>query len=388
VAREQARNDLAAWRAQLFAVHPELRLVRGAAEIPSSSQLRQIAGDPATVVLAYAAVADRTWLFVITGDASSNLAVHRLAVDNATLSTRVHKLRDGLASRSLDFAADARKLSADLLQPAASALRGAKRVIIIPDGVLWDLPFQVLPPPSSPSHYLIEHTSVEYAPSLTFLWEAQHARNAPPREGLRELLALGNPASISPALPESETQARALSTLYGPAKTTLLIGAAASEQRVKADAGQYRVLHFATHGVLDDRDPMYSALLLAHTPKQDAEDGRLEARELMDLHLNADLVVLSACDTARGRVAEGEGLLGLSWAILLAGSRDVVVSQWSVDERSTARLMIAFHRALVRQHAPADVGVALQRAARQVMQDPRYRHPFYWAAFRTVGLGH
>lgn len=339
------------------------------------------------MVLAYASVQDRTWLFVITSDAASPLTVHRLAIDNTTLSTRVHQLRDGLASRSLDFAADARTLSADLLKPAASALRGAKRVIIIPDGVLWDLPFQVLPPPASAAHYLIERTSVEYAPSLTFLREARHARTAPPHHG-RELLALGNPALASPALPESEAQARALSTLYGPTNTTLLLGPSASEQRVKADAGQYRVLHFATHGVLDDRDPMYSALLLAHAPKHDAEDGRLEARELMDLHLNADLVVLSACDTARGRYAEGEGLLGLSWAILLAGSRDVVVSQWSVDASSTSQLMIAFHRALVRQRAPADVGAALQRAARQVMQDPRYRHPFYWAAFRTVGMGH
>ena len=390
-AREQARNDLAAWRTRLFAVHPELRLARGAAEIPTPSQLREIAGDPATVVLAYAAVENHTWLFVITGDPASPLAVHKISIDNARLSTLVHKLRDEVASRSLEFASDAQGLYGELLSMAAPALRHAKRVIVIPDGVLWDLPFQILPPPDAPClgpHYLIERASVEYAPSLTFLWEARHARTTAPRDGRRELLALGNPASISPALPQSQAQAQAISRLYGPARTTLLLGASASEQRVKADAGQYRVLHFATHGVLDDRDPMYSALLLAHAPTRDAEDGRLEARELMDLHLNADLVVLSACDTARGRYAQGEGLLGLSWAILLAGSRDVVVSQWSVDDSSTSQLMIAFHRALVRQHAHADVGVALQRAARQVMLNPRYRHPFYWAAFRTVGLGH
>src|SRR5581483_3525062 len=187
-------------------------------------------------------------------------------------------------------------------------------------------------------------------------------------------------------------------------RTTILTGTAATESRVKADAGRYRVLHLATHGVLDDRDPMYSAVLLAAErasasagPAAAAatEDGRLEAREVMNLSLNADLVVLSACDTARGRIGAGEGLLGLSWAILLAGSRDVVVSQWKVDATSTSQLMIAFHRALVHQAlvhrraaTPPDVGQALQVAAREIMRDPRYRHPFYWAAFRTVGLGY
>jgi CHAT domain-containing protein len=397
-AREQARDDLAAWRTKLFAAHPELRLARGAAEIPSLTQLHEIVRDPTTAVLAYASVEDHMWLFVITaGSPTPTLAVHRIAIDNDTLATRVHHLRDGLANRSLEFAADARTLYADLLEPASEALRGVTRLVIVPDGVLWDLPFQVLQAPSGPDrgHYLIEHAIIEYAPSLTFLQEAR--ARATPREGLKGLLALGNPAfELAPmakraapaALPETEREVRALATLYGPRQTTMLVGAAASEQRVKADAGRYRVLHFATHGMLDDHDPMYSALLLAHAPGNDAEDGRLEARELMNLRLNADLVVLSACDTARGRYGAGEGLLGLSWAMLLAGSRDVVVSQWKVDTGSTSQLMVAFHRALVQQRASADIGAALQRAARQVMQDPRYRHPFYWAAFRTVGVGH
>src|SRR5262249_48068190 len=127
-------------------------------------------------------------------------------------------------------------------------------------------------------------------------------------------------------------------------------------------------------------DPMYSAVLLALTPTDhdETDDGRLEARELMDLHLDADLVVLSACETARGRIDAGEGLLGLSWALLMAGSRDVVVSQWKVDAASTAQLMLAFHRVLVRdRHATPDVGAALRAATRQVQQDPQYRHPFY-----------
>jgi CHAT domain-containing protein len=351
-------------------------------------------------VLAYAALERRTWLFVITSGAGAqatpSLAVHRLAIDNDTLAARVHHLRDSLAARSLDFAADARMLYAEVMQPAADALRGATRLVIIPDGVLWDLPFQALPiasPSGRRRQYLAERAIVEYAPSLTFLREARRARVTPP-EGLQDLLALGNPTfdGTIPPLPETEREVRALAALYGPRKATMLTGAAASEQRVKAEAAHYRVLHLATHGVLDDRDPMYSAVLLAHAAKNDLEDGRLEAREVMNLSLNADLVVLSACDSARGRIGASEGLLGLSWAMLLAGSRDVVVSQWKVDAGSTSRLMIALHRALVAQRASSDrrpdVGSALRSAAREVMRDPRYRHPFYWAAFRTVGLGH
>jgi CHAT domain-containing protein len=165
-------------------------------------------------------------------------------------------------------------------------------------------------------------------------------------------------------------------------------------------------------GVVDDGNPLYSALLLADGSDaasvgggagEDAgDDGRLEARELMDIPLHADLVVLSACDTARGRIGAGEGVVGLSWAILLAGSASTVVSQWQVDAESTSSLMIGFHRALLHRSAtssapkrsassasssagPPRVSTALRRAALDVMRDPRYTHPFYWASFRVVG---
>jgi CHAT domain-containing protein len=107
---------------------------------------------------------------------------------------------------------------------------------------------------------------------------------------------------------------------------------------------------------------------------------------LMDISLGADLVVLSACDTARGRIGAGEGVVGLSWAILLAGSASTVVSQWQVDAESTSSLMIGFHHALLNRAAgPARVSTALRRASLDLMRDPRYKHPFYWASFRAVG---
>ena len=101
------------------------------------------------------------------------------------------------------------------------------------------------------------------------------------------------------------------------------------------------------------------------------------------MRLDARLVVLSACETGRGRVRAGEGTIGLSWAFALAGSPTVVASHWKVDERSTSDLMVAFHRNL--RASDTDVAAALRSAARGLMRDPRYRHPFYWAGFFAVG---
>src|SRR6185369_541978 len=121
-------------------------------------------------------------------------------------------------------------------------------------------------------------------------------------------------------LPEAERQVNAIKQIYGAAKTKVYLDAEASEAHAKAEAGSYRILHFATHGILNNSSPMYSQLLLAQSEGNRNEDGLLEAWEIMKLNLNADLVVLSACETARGRVGAGEGMIGLSWAFFVAGS--------------------------------------------------------------------
>jgi CHAT domain-containing protein len=109
----------------------------------------------------------------------------------------------------------------------------------------------------------------------------------------------------------------------------------------------------------------------------------------MKLDLHADLAVLSACQTARGQVGSGEGLIGMSWALFIAGTSTTVASQWKVDSASTARLMIDFHRNLQSEKGPSQAGAAeaLRRAAIKLMADPKYRHPFYWSGFVVVGNG-
>ncbi|MGH9958269.1 MAG: CHAT domain-containing protein, partial [Pyrinomonadaceae bacterium] len=107
-----------------------------------------------------------------------------------------------------------------------------------------------------------------------------------------------------------------------------------------------------------------------------------EAREIMNMKLNADLAVLSACETANGKIAPGEGVVGMSWAFFVAGTRSMLVSQWKVNSASTSELMLTFYR----QRRADGKGVALQNTAIQLMKDQRYRHPFYWAGFILVGL--
>jgi CHAT domain-containing protein len=164
------------------------------------------------------------------------------------------------------------------------------------------------------------------------------------------------------------------------------VGADATEARLKLDAPRATIVHIAAHGVLDDASPMYSHVALGSS-RGDGEDGILEAWELANLHLPASIVVLAACETARGHAGGGEGMIGMTWALLVGGAAAAVVSQWRVESSSTAELMLAFHRhvkpALDRRRGAA-AAAALRAAQLELLRDERYRHPFYWAGFVVV----
>jgi CHAT domain-containing protein len=278
---------------------------------------------------------------------------------------------------------DARALFGLLVAPAGAVTAGTTRLLVAPDASLWELPFQALQ--DGEGRFLVERAAIAYAPSLTALTTA---RAAPRPERPRELLALGNPvlaAGGPPPLVEAERQVAAIARRFPAGLRDVRVGPAATEAAIKAEAGRSRIVHIAAHGTLDAASPMYSALLLA--PGSAEDDGRFEARELAELDLDSSLVVLSACETARGRVSAGEGIIGLSWAALVAGARRVVVSQWKVDAASTTDLMTGFYRHL---RAPADAPAqdeadALRAAALELLRSPASRHPFYWAAFTVVG---
>ena len=197
-------------------------------------------------------------------------------------------------------------------------------------------------------------------------------------------------AARLPRLPQTRREVQSIADLY-PEKR-LYLGDNASEQQAKAagalDAG---VVQFAVHGLLNEERPQFSGLALSMPrsaglptdPPQ--EDGLLQVYEILSLRMNADLVVLSACETGLGREREGEGLLGLTQAFLHAGAGAVVVSLWKVEDRSTADLMIAFHRSLT--SGKVDRVEALRRARLSLIDSADgYAHPHYWAPFVLVGL--
>jgi CHAT domain-containing protein len=302
-----------------------------------------------------------------------------------------------LAERDLNYQDAARQLYDLLLKPAEEQLRGRKTLCIVPDRMLWELPFQALQPRTGV--HLIEDYTLFYAPSLSVLREVTKQRT-PATRPLKTLLALGNPQLSGEAsetlrgvdsetgfgpLPETEKEVKTLARLYGAANSHVIIGSEAREGVVKTEAPKYQVIHFATHGVLDDRNPMFSYLTLAQAAGDPNEDGLLEAREIINMDLHAKLAVLSACQTARGWVGAGEGMIGMSWALFVAGVPTTVTSQWKVDSASTTNLMIDFHRRLTMRHA--NKAEALRQAELGLLRSERYRHPFYWAGFVMVGDG-
>src|SRR5262245_18185284 len=397
---EKARLDYEAFQTSLYSAHPELRTHRGDAPIIEAEELTALIHTPESALLEYVVTDDATYLFAVTKAADkrdADVQVFTLPIKRAELAGQVESFRQGLAGRDLGFRDAARRLYDLLLKPAQAQLRGKTALVIAPDDKLWELPFHALL--SDDNHYVLENSAVSYTPSLTVLREMAKARRRGAETARMGLLAFGNPALVEGTmaraslgvrdekldpLPEAEAEVKGLGRLYGAARSKIYVGAEAREERVKNEASAYKVLHFATHGVLNNAAPMYSYLALAQRDKND--DGLLEAWELMQMDLRADLVVLSACETARGRLGAGEGVIGLSWALFVAGAPATVVSQWNVESASARELMLGFHRNLrAPSRKPVTKAEALRQAALKLMKSPATSHPFYWAGFVLVG---
>lgn len=405
---QKARLDYEAFQTGLYVAHPELKVQRGRMQPIAIDQIGGLMPDAGTALLEFVVLKDKTFLFVLTGKkgaevAGVDLAVYTLPVKQKELADLTQRFGQYLGERRLNVSELAGRLYDVLLKPAREQLRDLNALIIVPDDVLWQLPFQALQP--SNGRYLIEDCAISYAQSLTVLREIrQQLKQASPNKGSPTLLAFGDSgprgqtagaktqlmdARLQP-LPEAERQVRMLGQLYGQDQSRIYTRLNAREEQFKAEAGNYRVLHLATHGILNDASPMYSQLVLSPSQANSLEDGLLEAWEIMKLNLKADLVVLSACETARGRVGAGEGIIGLSWALFVAGAPTAVVSQWKVESSSSTELILEFHR-LIKENARLTGqlygAAALRQAALKLIKNKKYDHPFYWAPFVIIGNG-
>lgn len=256
------------------------------------------------------------------------------------------------------------------------------KVAFIPQEQLFLLPFDALSDRSG--QYLIQQHTLLTAPSIQVLALAAAAAPETPATVPDTALVVGNPSPMPsdyPDLPYAETEAVDIAALLG---TDPLVGAAATEAAITAKLPTAQLIHLATHGRFDESQPLAGAIALAPdspaTDKASArDDGFLTAAEIMALPLQADLVVLSACDTGRGRIT-GDGVLGLSRAFMAAGANRVLVSLWQIPDQPTADLMVEFYR---QRQTSADAVQALRQAKLQAIQDGR---PITdWAAFTLMG---
>ncbi len=395
-----ARSQYETFQDSIYATHLELRANQVRTSPATFADVNNLLSDIKTAFLEYVVTDSNAYLLVLTKEHAGQSPVLRaypIAIPADDIAKRTHAFRDMITTQSA-FADDSRRLYDLLLKPAEQQLKGKTSLCIVPDGVLWDLPFQALEPRDG--HYLLEDYSISYAPSLSVLREMSAKKESD--TGSKSLLAFGNPtmpsdiaANIKTAyrgetlgpLPDAELEVGALKNIWGLSSSRVLIGPSASKTAFRSEAPKYDIIHLATHGILDDASPMYSRLVMARATNDPNDDGLLEAREIMQLTLHADLVVLSACQTARGRFGAGEGMIGMSWAFFVAGVPTMVASQWKVDSASTAKLMVDFHKRLRGDAAtsPQTKATALQQAALTLMKDPRYRHPYFWAGFVVIG---
>jgi len=305
----------------------------------------------------------------------------------------------------------AKRIYRELLHPAERNFPGSiESLIIVPDGILYNLPFETLiqSPQDQPSQddYLITDYNISYVPSssaLLFLSE-----NMIKRGNQKGLLAFGNPSYVlkDPSkgkktktqvdilrslyldkgfdffpLPYTEKEILHISSYFPEDRKDIYLKNEAREEIFKeAPLKDYQIIHFACHGFLAEEFPFRSALVLA-LDDDPQEDGFLQVRELYNLRLKADLVVLSACQTGAGKLERGEGILGLPRVFFYAGARSVMLTLWRINDESTAKFMNLFYRYL---SDGSDKAQAL-RLAKLDMINSKFSHPFYWAAFVLSG---
>jgi len=351
---------------------------------------------PDELALSYSVGDSSSTVWAIT---TSDVSVHLLPVRedlSASIDVLRFALEDPDAVDAATYAESAIALNNMLVGPVADQVAASDRVIIMADDVLNYVPFEALVSRAGASWsehtYLLGAAEFAYVPSAT-VWTQLTERERP--EATQEFFAVGNPdfgttnslsnlrGTTLEQLPFTEEEVDRIARLFPAGETRVLTGAGASESAVRgalAD-GSYRYVHFATHGLIDDDRPDYSALALS--VGETAGEGLLQASEIFNLSINADLVVLSACETGLGQLIQGEGMVGLTRAFMYAGANSLVVSLWSVSDASTASLMQHFYDELIGEGASK--AAALRSAKHRLLEDASTSHPFHWAPFVLNG---
>ncbi len=304
-----------------------------------------------------------------------------------------------------------------------------KNLIIIPDGQLAIIPFETFFTEEynaewtdwknyeyfSEMPYLIKDYAISYSYSATLFqqtFSVDKTTNpeftklndwlalAPVFDGIKSSARLAD-GNIVEALPGTETEVKTISNLFesNELKSEIKLYSEANENTIKSGKlSNYKYLHFATHGFVNIKNPALSGIVLAQDTTIKFEgyeniygkvvqqnDGMLYQSEIYNLELNANLIVLSACKTGLGKIEEGEGVIGLTRALLYAGTDNIIVSLWSVSDNSTSELMINFYRNLLNNKKTQGFNKHLQEAKLEMIEDGKYAHPYFWSPFILIG---
>jgi CHAT domain-containing protein len=332
------------------------------------------------VILFYSLGPDKSSLWVVTGKSTRLFALPK----QSEINDRVQRYQKAIL-RSNDplreASEDGRSLYDLLVAPAAAMLPQGSRVFVIPDGTLNGLNFETLLVPGDDRlHYWIENVTVTSANSIRMLSRLDGSSN---RSGTNRLLLIGNPISPSAEyenLPNGPVEIGDVAGHFAPDQRTVLTQAqAVPAAYVVSKPDQFAYIHFVAHGTASRLSPLDSAVVLSAEP-QHPDNFKLYARDIIRHRLHAKLVTISTCYGSGQRAYAGEGLVGLSWAFLRAGSHNVIAALWAANDASTPLLMDTLYTGL---NAGDDPETALRAAKLSLIHSQGvYRKPLYWAAFQ------
>ena len=333
-----------------------------------ASDFTHIARVKNAVILSYLTSPGGSYMWVTT---VAFTRMFRLPPEN-TLRELIRRHNEPiLEERPLSEDQEGRALYDVLIGPAASLIPAGSNVIVVPDGPLSDVNFETLIPPGPTPHYWVESAVISVAPSVTLLVAKQQGTFSP-----ESVLAAGNAVQADPNLPQlGDEELQVLNKTYG-SRCTLLKGAGATPANfLQAHPERYSLIHLSAHAIPNPESPLNSYFVLS--PGTD-EGFKLYAHDLAKLRLGANLVILSACQST-GKNVPGEGLVGLSWAVLRAGAHNVIASLWPVAASATAGLMNRFYSHLDAGESPSK---ALHSAKLDLARTPGSA-PYEWAAFQV-----
>ena len=365
--------------------------------------------DDDTVLLEYAVIAEESFLWLVTnGEIKSYNLGSGDEIDAASekvyecISTAWKADTKAVCLQKIE------RLSKILLPPIIKNLEG-KKLVIVKHGFLQYIPFSVLLTSQKDDKtnrisqkFLIETNEIISLPSASILQFIQRAKNRDPQKTIAVFAdPVYSPADIRlenslnsqtkgreilPRLFASRFEAENISSFAPPRDILIKTDFDANLSSVfDADLDDYKIVHFAAHALLNDRQPELSAVILSfYDPKGDKINGFLHSDDILMLDLSADLVVLSSCQSGLGRQIRGEGLTSISHSFFTAGSKRLLASLWNVDDKVTADFMTKFYRKYFRGNK--NFSTALAETQRETIKDKRRNSPFYWSAFTLQGV--